>query len=82
MDFNIHEFTLGSWWASALINGDYSGLNDKEEKQLNDWLNYVHNSYGDGHWNGFEESYFGLDEVTGQYGDVCDARYLVPKEAA
>lgn len=82
MNFKIHEFTLGAWWAAAIINGDFSGLNDKETTQLNDWLNYIHDSYGDGHWDGFEESWFGLDEISGLYGEVSDALYLVPKEEA
>lgn len=25
-------------WASALINGDYTGLGDPEEEEMNDWL--------------------------------------------
>lgn len=82
MNFEVYECTLGVWWASAIINGDYSGLSDDEERQLNDWLNYVHDSYGDGHWDGFEESWFGLDEISGLYGEVSDALYLVPKEEA
>mgnify|MGYP001431460585 CR=1 FL=1 len=80
MNFEVHEFTLGAWWAPAIVNGDYSGLNDDEEKQLNDWLNYIHDSYGDGHWDGFYDSWFGLDEISGLRGNVCEAQYLVPKE--
>ena len=80
MNFEVYEFTLGAWWASAIINGDFSGLNDDEEQELKDWLNHVHDSYGDGYWDGFEESWYGLDEISGLYGTVCEARYLVPKE--
>lgn len=29
---------LPSYWASALINGDRSGLTDDEEQELNDFL--------------------------------------------
>jgi len=32
------EYTLPAFWASALINADYSGLSDEEEKALNAWL--------------------------------------------
>lgn len=35
---NIETYKLPAYWASALINGDYSGLNDAEEKQINNWL--------------------------------------------
>ena len=29
---------LPAKWASALINGDYSGCSDAEEKEINEWL--------------------------------------------
>jgi len=32
------EVKLYSHWASALINGDYSGLEDEEEGDLNEYL--------------------------------------------
>lgn len=31
-------YTLPYYWASALINGDFSGLWDHEEDHLNRWL--------------------------------------------
>ena len=31
-------YTLPAFWASALINGDVSGLRDPEEAELNRWL--------------------------------------------
>lgn len=31
-------YTLPAYWASALINGDYSGLEDGEEDEINAWL--------------------------------------------
>lgn len=31
-------YELPAYWASALINGDYSGLDSAETKQLNEWL--------------------------------------------
>jgi len=32
------EYTLPAFWASALINGDYTGLSDEDEKALTAWL--------------------------------------------
>lgn len=31
-------YILPAHWASALINGDTSGMEDAEEKELDDWL--------------------------------------------
>ena len=31
-------YTLPAYWASALINGDFSGLEDSEEKEINDFI--------------------------------------------
>lgn len=35
---NITTYRLPAYWASALINGDYSGLTDAEEIQVNEFL--------------------------------------------
>jgi hypothetical protein len=32
------EYQLPTYWASYLINGDASGLNEDEERQINEWL--------------------------------------------
>lgn len=38
MKMQIETLTLPAYWASALINGDYSGCTDSEEKEINDFL--------------------------------------------
>lgn len=38
------RYRLPSYWASAIINGDYSGLDDNEEKAVNDFLSSVNGS--------------------------------------
>jgi hypothetical protein len=76
--FEQYEFTLGSWWASAIINGDYSSLTTDECATLNNWLEA--NSVGPGHWDGFgEEDSLGFttDEITGLKGDCYRVRRLV-----
>lgn len=37
----IETYELPMYWASALINGDYSGMGDQDEIELNKWLNDV-----------------------------------------
>ena len=38
MKLKTVEYTLPAYWASALINGDYSGCTDEEEKEINAFL--------------------------------------------
>jgi hypothetical protein len=41
------KLTLPEFWASALINGDYSGLEDDEVQELEQWLSFAKNEgYG------------------------------------
>ena len=48
-----------TYWASALINGDYSGLSDDEIHEIDAWIHHsrlgfpVSEEYdGPGYWNG------------------------------
>lgn len=34
----VETYLLPAHWASALINGDYSGCEDAEETEINEWL--------------------------------------------
>jgi hypothetical protein len=38
MKINTTEYTLPAHWASALINGDTSGMEDAEEREMDAWL--------------------------------------------
>lgn len=38
-------YTLPAHWASALINDDYTGLEDEEEQQITDWLHAAQPGY-------------------------------------
>jgi hypothetical protein len=38
MSIKTVEYTLPNYWASALIDGDYSGDNDAEIAVINEWL--------------------------------------------
>ena len=62
-------FTIASHYASALINGDYSGLEDNEEKELNDFLAYLEREYGTNNlvltdYYAINEADFNRDDVT------------------
>lgn len=49
MKFNQYEHDIGQHFASAIINGDYSGLEDAEAASLDAWMENL--SYGLGHWS-------------------------------
>lgn len=41
MTLEIIESTAPSHWASAVINGDYSGMEDSDIAQCDGWLDWV-----------------------------------------
>ena len=64
MKFDYYEYKISEHWMSALINGDYTGLDDSEENTLDAWLAGlpVH-----GHWD------ISQDELdNGPAFSVCD----------
>jgi len=84
MKFNHITFTIGNWFASAIINGDYTGLTGKEEQQLDNFLESETRGLPRGHWDGFGEedsAGFATDEVTGVKGDCSTVRYYYPSPA-
>lgn len=85
MNFDNYEFNLGSFWASAVINGDTSSLTDSEETQLDAFMAEYQAKQPGGHWDGFDESDyqgFSRDEITGLGSDCYKCRYVFPVKAA
>ena len=39
-------FNIGSHFASAIVNGDHTGLEDSEERDLNGFLDHLQREYG------------------------------------
>jgi hypothetical protein len=63
---NHYEYTLAEHWLSALINNDYTGLSDKECKELDSWLDSLPIF---GHWDIVDNSEdFKIDDISGLYG--------------
>lgn len=64
-------YILPSYWASALINDDYSGLSEQDEQDLNKWLKRVKAGYCVGC---SDEPYFihGHDANRNQGSDVLE----------
>ena len=81
MPFDTIEFQLGGWWASALINGDTSGLTDKEERQLAAFVAEVQTENPGGYWDGFAEEDsqgFCRDDITDLAGECYTVCYVFP----
>ena len=77
MKFDNMDYTIGSHFAGALINGDYSGLEDDEERALDAWLD-AHQERG-GHWDIVgDNTEFARCEVTDFMGDCVTVRQYYP----
>ena len=73
-----YNYKLSSHWLSALINGDYSGLEDQEVKELDSFLVNLPKHYHlktplIGVWDVIgEESHFAQDDISKLWGDCFD----------
>lgn len=63
--------TILAHFASALINGDQTGLDDDEKEQLSKIETYIGGEMIDA-----GEEFFGTCEATGLRGTVCEFTYL------
>jgi hypothetical protein len=79
-------FTIGQHFLSALINGDWTGLDEGDAAQFESWFEtasddytgsdgnvwaFAHAAYVDG-----SDNEFGLCEVTGLRGAVSDVQFV------
>lgn len=80
MQFEVNTHVIAEHFLSALINGDYSGLDEGDEALLSSWEDWacdewedadgrtwIFAHYGDTRENGFDE-----DEVTNLYAQTCE----------
>lgn len=76
----MYQYKVSGHLASAIVNGDYSGLNDAEGNQLDDFLAGLPNHY---HFktkkhkifepvNYEQEGNFARCEITGLFSDCLD----------
>jgi hypothetical protein len=80
MKFDYYTYHISEHYLPALINGDYSGLTDQEEAELNTWIDSLPVS---GH---FDYLYRSEDirecEISGLLNNTIDVRlYFQPQEA-
>lgn len=68
------QFTISEHLISALINGDYSGLNNEEEKLLNSFIS-EYSDYKNATWDiTSEEGHFIDCDVTGLFSTCYDVK--------
>lgn len=80
MQFHQYSYTIADHFASALINGDNSGLTDSDQKEFEQFLASA--PYGVSHWDiaGDGCDNFAKCEITDLYANCVEARAFVPVE--
>lgn len=75
------DFKIAKEFPPAIVNGDTSGLNSREERALNQFLSDDIFQKA-GHWE-FDDEYsedFCIDDVTGKHADCVAAKWLVKND--
>ena len=67
MKFDYFTYNVASHYASAIINDDWTGLEDDEVAELEAWIDEVSNKVE--YWEVMDDSGFCRDEVTGLMAD-------------
>jgi len=81
---HTYTFTLADHWLSAIINGDYTGLEDHEVEALDDFLDYLPKHYHykapmHGIWDVIgDEGHFARDEISNLHANCfeCTLTFL------
>jgi tRNA splicing ligase len=79
MEFDYYQYEISTHFASAIINGDYSGLTDNEIKELDLFLNNL--PVDNGHFELADydgEGFFSRCEISGLYDDLLNFRLYFP----
>jgi len=81
-DFDRHDYKIAGHFLSALINDDYTGLDDSEEQLLNKFLEHVYSTHGLGFWdtNPDNQPDFNRCEVTHLLDDCINIQYLTERK--
>jgi hypothetical protein len=82
MKFQKITYTINQHLLNALINDDYSGLNESEELNLNYFTRDLDNTYEQYHFSCIndEQSFFATCEILNLMGDCITLEVLYTKE--
>ena len=77
--FTTYEFTVPDYYLCALILGDYSGLSDDEESEIQAFIDDVVKKYGYANFVYNEcDSYFShKNDINGLAGDVTTISLMI-----
>lgn len=70
MAIEVIKYRLPVYWAGALINGDYTGLSDEEEQEINDFLKQAEGSPVSVEWE--TEGFYRCNDANSMAGDCAD----------
>lgn len=73
------QYKLPAYWASALVNGDYSGCDDADERAIDNWL-AAHPELG-GAIDCSEAWFSWSNDANNLGGDVCNFTFPVLEPA-
>ena len=79
MKFDYYQYEISGHFASAIINGDYSGLIDSDIKELDLFLNNL--PVDNGHFDLVDydgEGFFSRCEISGLYSECLNFRLYFP----
>lgn len=83
MKFDYYTYEIGSHYASAIINGDYSGLIDSDIKELDLFMSNL--PVKNGHFDIVDydgEGFFSRCEISGLYSECLNFRLYFPLSEA
>lgn len=70
MNIEVIRYMLPTYWACALINGDYTGLSDEEKKEINNFLEQAEGGPVDVDWE--TEGFYRCNDANDTAGDCAD----------
>lgn len=70
MSIEIIIYRLPAYWDCALINGDYTGLSDEEEKEINNFLKQAEGYPVDVDWE--TEGFYRCNDANNIAGNCAD----------
>ena len=83
MKFDYYQYEISAHFASAIINGDYTGLIDSDIKELDLFMNNL--PVDNGHFDIVDydgEGFFSRCEICGLYSECLNFRFYFPLNEA
>jgi hypothetical protein len=86
LKIEFDEYTVLSAFLPAIINDDYTSLDDTEAVSLSEWMTGKEKLLQDVQWSHWcdldaDRDRFGVCEVTGLSGNVCDVAIVYRRKS-